>query len=129
MGTDAGPWVMPANAVLGRGRRRALCPDPGSARSVRVQQILTSLSWSMAPIFFSLSRARAVGDPRLKLSDTDEFDQVATVRVLIEGGRLHLAQSSRWCGGRPALCYSARLSRGLKFRVVGRATPAPGRRV
>ena len=65
-------------------------------------------------------------DPKgFNFPTTAEFDPVATVPVLIEGGRLHLGARHR-AGGRGggARCCSARTIKGFEIRVVGAAPRA-----
>src|SRR5207237_10244718 len=92
-GTDAGPWVMPAMLLLGAlgGALYALIPAICKV-GFGASEILTSLMLVyVADLFLDYLVRGPWRDPKgYNFPTTAEFDPVATVPVLIEGGRLHL---------------------------------------
>src|SRR5256884_5476323 len=128
-GTDAGPWVLPAMLVLGAlaGALYALIPAICKVR-FGASEILTSLMLVyVADLFLDYLVRGPWRDPAgFNFPTTAEFDPVATVPVLIEGGRLHL-------GGVIALVVVAagavllgKTIKGFEIRVVGAAPRAAG---
>ena len=129
-GTDAGPWVLPAMLLLGAigGALYALIPAICKVR-FGASEILTSLMLVyVADLFLDYLVRGPWRDPKgFNFPTTAEFDPVATVPVLIEGGRLHL-------GGIIALVVVAagavllsKTIKGFEIRVVG-AAPKAARR-
>lgn len=92
-GTDAGAWVLPAMLLLGAigGALYALIPAICKVR-FGASEILTSLMLVyVADLFLDYLVRGPWRDPKgFNFPTTAEFDPVATVPVLIEGGRLHL---------------------------------------
>src|SRR5881394_4452728 len=92
-GTDAGPWVLPAMLLLGAtgGALYALIPAICKVR-FGASEILTSLMLVyVADLLLDYLVRGPWRDPKgFNFPTTAEFDPVATVPVLIEGGRLHL---------------------------------------
>src|ERR1700737_4524145 len=92
-GTDAGYWVMPAMLLLGAaaGALYALIPAICKVR-FGASEILTSLMLVyIAEVFLDFLLRGPWRDPHgYNFPTTAEFDPVATVPILIEGGRLHL---------------------------------------
>jgi len=92
-GTDAGHWVMPAMLLLGAvaGALYALIPAICKVR-FGASEILTSLMLVyVADLFLDYLVRGPWRDPAgFNFPTTAEFDPVASVPVLIEGGRLHL---------------------------------------
>src|ERR1700744_419862 len=92
-GTDAGPWVLPAMLVLGAvaGALYALIPAICKVR-FGASEILTSLMLVYVAELFLDYGGPGPGRPPagFNFPTTAEFDPVATVPVLVEGGRLHL---------------------------------------
>lgn len=126
-GTDAGPWVLPAMMLLAAigGALYALIPAICKVR-FGASEILTSLMLVyVADLLLDYLVRGPWRDPKgFNFPTTAEFDPVATVPVLIEGGRLHL-------GGVIALVMVAvgavllsRTIKGFEIRVVGAAPRA-----
>src|SRR5215210_2733537 len=126
-GTDAGPWVLPAMMVLAAagGALYALIPAICKVR-FGASEILTSLMLVyVADLLLDYLVRGPWRDPKgFNFPTTAEFDPVATVPVLIEGGRLHL-------GGVIALVVVAagavllgKTIKGFEIRVVGAAPRA-----
>src|SRR6187455_3303829 len=126
-GTDAGFWVLPAMLVLGAlgGALYALIPAMFKVR-FGASEILTSLMLVyVAELLLDYLVRGPWRDPKgFNFPTTAEFDPVATVPVLIEGGRLHL-------GGVIALVVVAagavllsKTIKGFEIRVVGAAPRA-----
>ncbi|MBR1285516.1 ABC transporter permease [Bradyrhizobium sp. AUGA SZCCT0177] len=126
-GTDAGPWVLPAMLLLGAvgGALYGLIPAICKVR-FGASEILTSLMLVyVADLLLDYLVRGPWRDPKgFNFPTTAEFDPVATVPVLIEGGRLHL-------GGVIALVVVAagavllgRTLKGFEIRVVGAAPRA-----
>src|SRR5215207_2958997 len=126
-GTDAGYWVLPAMLALGAlgGALYALIPALFKVR-FGASEILTSLMLVyVAELLLDYLVRGPWRDPKgFNFPTTAEFDPVATVPVLIEGGRLHL-------GGVIALVVVAagavllsRSIKGFEIRVVGAAPRA-----
>src|SRR6202048_3872473 len=92
-GTDVGYWVMPAMLLLGAaaGALYALIPAICRVR-FGASEILTRLMLvSVADLFLDYLVRGPWRDPSgFNFPTSAEFDPVATVPVLIEGGRLHL---------------------------------------
>ena len=92
-GTDAGAWVLPAMLVLGAagGALYALIPAICKVR-FGASEILTSLMLVyVADLFLDYLVRGPWRDPNgFNFPTTAEFDPVATVPILIDGGRLHL---------------------------------------
>src|SRR6267378_1596088 len=101
-GTGAGPWVMPAMLLLGAaaGALYALIPAICKVR-FGASEILTSLMLVyVADLFLDYLVRGPWRDPAgFNFPTTAEFDPVATVPVLIEGGRLHLGAIIARFGG------------------------------
>src|SRR5262250_1823124 len=126
-GTDAGPWVLPAMLLLGAiaGALYAMIPAICKVR-FGASEILTSLMLVyVADLLLEYLVRGPWRDPKgFNFPTTAEFDPVATVPVLIEGGRLHL-------GGVIALLVVAagavllgKTIKGFEIRVVGAAPRA-----
>ncbi len=92
-GTDAGPWVLPAMLLLAAagGALYALIPAICRVR-FGASEILTSLMLVyVADLFLDYLVRGPWRDPAgFNFPTTAEFDPVATVPILVEGGRLHL---------------------------------------
>src|SRR5246500_3497248 len=92
-GTDAGTWVLPAMFVLAAaaGALYALIPAICKVK-FGASEILTSLMLVyVADLFLDYLVRGPWRDPHgYNFPTTAEFDPVATVPTLIEGGRLHL---------------------------------------
>src|SRR6478672_449601 len=121
-GTDAGPWVLPAMLVLGAvaGALYALIPAICKVRS-GASEILTSLMLVyVAELFLDYLVRGPWRDPAgFNFPTTAEFDPVATVPVLIEGGRLHLGAIIALAVVAVVSVLLGRTIKGFEVRVVG----------
>jgi len=76
-------------------------------------------------IYFSIIWCAVPGAiRRLQLSTTAEFDPVATVPILIDGGRLHLGAIIALLVVAAATVLLGRTIKGFEIRVVGAAPRA-----
>jgi simple sugar transport system permease protein len=126
-GTDAGPWVLPAMLLLGAtaGALYALIPAICKVR-FGASEILTSLMLVyVADLFLDYLVRGPWRDPAgFNFPTTAEFDPVATVPVLIEGGRLHLGTVIALVVAAAATVLLGRTIKGFEIRVVGAAPRA-----
>jgi len=126
-GTDAGHWVLPAMLVLGAlgGALYALIPAICKVR-FGASEILTSLMLVyVADLFLDYLVRGPWRDPKgYNFPTTAEFDPVATVPVLIEGGRLHLGAIIALAVVAAASVLLGRTIKGFEIRVVGAAPRA-----
>jgi ABC-type uncharacterized transport system permease subunit len=126
-GTDAGPWVLPAMLLLGAaagalyGLIPAICKVKFGA-----SEILTSLMLVyVAELFLDYLVRGPWRDPHgFNFPTTAEFDPVATVPLLIEGGRLHLGAILALLVVLAATVMLGRTIKGFEIRVVGAAPRA-----
>src|SRR5579862_2492261 len=126
-GTDAGPWVLPAMLLLAAagGALYALIPAICRVR-FGASEILTSLMLVyVADLFLDYLVRGPWRDPAgFNFPTTAEFDPVATVPVLIEGGRLHLGGIFALLVVIAAAILLGRMIKGFEIRVVGAAPRA-----
>src|ERR1700730_16882499 len=126
-GTDAGAWVLPAMLLLGAaaGAAYALLPALGKVR-FGASEILTSLMLVyVADLLLDYLVRGPWRDPAgFNFPTTAEFDPVATVPVLIEGGRLHLGGVIALMVVGAAAVLLGRTIKGFEIRVVGAAPRA-----
>ena len=126
-GTDAGAWVLPAMLLLGAvaGALYALIPAICKVR-FGASEILTSLMLVyVADLFLDYLVRGPWRDPNgFNFPTTAEFDPVATVPVLIEGGRLHLGAIIALLVVAAAAVLLGRTIKGFEIRVVGAAPRA-----
>src|SRR6266853_1750827 len=126
-GTDAGPWVMPAMLLLGAvaGALYALIPAICKVR-FGASEILTSLMLVyVADLLLDYLVRGPWRDPAgFNFPTTAEFDPVATVPVLIEGGRLHLGALIALVVVAVAAVLLGRTIKGFEIKVVGAAPRA-----
>jgi general nucleoside transport system permease protein len=126
-GTDAGPWVLPAMMVLAAagGALYALIPAICKVR-FGASEILTSLMLVyVADLLLDYLVRGPWRDPKgFNFPTTAEFDPVATVPVLIEGGRLHLGAIIMLVVVAAASVLLGRTIKGFEIRVVGAAPRA-----
>src|SRR5207302_3257209 len=126
-GTDAGPWVLPAMLLLGAigGALYALIPAICKVR-FGASEILTSLMLVyVADLFLDYLVRGPWRDPKgFNFPTTAEFDPVATVPVLIEGGRLHLGGVITLAVVAAGAILLGRTIKGFEIRVVGAAPRA-----
>src|SRR5207248_2065842 len=126
-GTDAGLWVLPAMLLLGAaaGALYALIPAICKVR-FGASEILTSLMLVyVADLLLDYLVRGPWRDPAgFNFPTTAEFDPVATVPVLIEGGRLHLGAVITLLVVAAAAVLLGRTIKGFEIRVVGAAPRA-----
>src|ERR1700730_4204270 len=126
-GTDAGHWVLPAMLVLGAlgGALYALIPAICKVR-FGASEILTSLMLVYVANFGLDYLVRGPWrDPHgMNFPPTAEFDPVATVPTLIEGGRLHAGAIVTLLVVMAATVLLGRTIMGFEIRLVGAAPRA-----
>ena len=126
-GTDAGPWVLPAMLVLAAvgGALYALIPAICKVR-FGASEILTSLMLVyVADLLLDYLVRGPWRDPKgFNFPTTAEFDPVATVPVLIEGGRLHLGAVIALVVVAAGAVLLGKTIKGFEIRVVGAAPRA-----
>jgi ABC-type uncharacterized transport system permease subunit len=126
-GTDAGPWVLPAMLTLGvvAGALYALIPAIFKIK-FGASEILTSLMLVyVADLILDYLVRGPWRDPAgFNFPTTADFDPVATVPVLIEGGRLHLGAVIALLVVAAASVLLGRTIKGFEIRVVGAAPRA-----
>src|ERR1700712_1737231 len=126
-GTDAGPWVLPAMLLLGAigGALYALIPAICKVR-FGASEILTSLMLVyVADLLLDYLVRGPWRDPKgFNFPTTAEFDPVATVPVLIEGGRLHLGGVIALVVVLAGAVLLGKTIKGFEIRVVGAAPRA-----
>ena len=126
-GTDAGPWVLPAMMLLAAigGALYALIPAICKVR-FGASEILTSLMLVyVADLLLDYLVRGPWRDPKgFNFPTTAEFDPVATVPVLIEGGRLHLGSVIALVMVAVGAVLLSRTIKGFEIRVVGAAPRA-----
>src|SRR5215475_11419172 len=126
-GTDAGAWVLPAMLVLGAlaGALYAMIPAICKVK-FGASEILTSLMLVyVADLFLDYLVRGPWRDPNgFNFPTTAEFDPVATVPVLIEGGRLHLGALIALVVVAVAAVLLGRTIKGFEVKVVGAAPRA-----
>src|SRR5215468_5152787 len=126
-GSDAGGWVLPAMLVLGAlgGALYALIPAICKVK-FGASEILTSLMLVyVADLFLDYLVRGPWRDPKgFNFPTTAEFDPVATVPVLIEGGRLHLGAVIALLVVAAGAVLLGKTIKGFEIRVVGAAPRA-----
>lgn len=126
-GTDAGPWVFPAMLLLGAlgGMLYALIPAICKVR-FGASEILTSLMLVyIADLLLDYLVRGPWRDPAgFNFPTTAEFDPVATVPLLVDGGRLHLGAIIALVVVAAATVLLGRTIKGFEIRVVGAAPRA-----
>ncbi|MDD1537639.1 MULTISPECIES: ABC transporter permease [unclassified Bradyrhizobium] len=126
-GTDAGAWVLPAMFVLAAaaGALYALIPAICKVK-FGASEILTSLMLVyVADLLLDYLVRGPWRDPQgFNFPTTAEFDPVATVPLLIEGGRLHLGAIIALLVVAAAAILLGRTIKGFEIRVVGAAPRA-----
>jgi ABC-type uncharacterized transport system permease subunit len=126
-GSDAGHWVMPVMLLLAMtaGALYALIPAICKVR-FGASEILTSLMLVyVADLLLDYLVRGPWRDPKaFNFPTTVEFDPVATVPVLIEGGRLHLGAVIALLVVAAAAVLLGRTIKGFEIRVVGAAPRA-----
>jgi general nucleoside transport system permease protein len=126
-GTDAGPWVLPVMLLLGAagGALYALIPAICKVK-FGASEILTSLMLVyVADLFLDYLVRGPWRDPNgFNFPTTAEFDPVATVPILIDGGRLHWGAIITLLVVAAATILLSRMIKGFEIRVVGAAPRA-----
>jgi simple sugar transport system permease protein len=126
-GTDAGPWVLPAMLFMGAaaGALYALIPAICKVR-FGASEILTSLMLVyVADLLLDYLVRGPWRDPGgFNFPTTAEFDPVATVPVMIAGGRLHYGSVIALVVVAAASVMLGRTIKGFEIRVVGAAPRA-----
>ena len=126
-GTEAGHWVLPAMLLLGAlaGALYALIPAICKVR-FGASEILVSLKLVyVAELFLDYLVRGPWRDPAgFNFPTTAEFDAVAIVPVLVEGGRLHLGSIIALLVVAAASVLLGRTIKGFEIRVVGAAPRA-----
>ena len=126
-GTDAGAWVLPAMLLSGAiaGALYALIPAICKVKFA-ASEILTSLMLVyVADLFLDYLVRGPWRDPAgFNFPTTADFDPVATVPVLIQGGRLHLGAIIALIVVAAAAVLLGRTIKGFEIRVVGAAPRA-----
>src|SRR5580692_11516194 len=126
-GTDAGAWVLPAMLMMGAiaGALYAMIPAICKVK-FGASEILTSLMLVyVADLFLDYLVRGPWRDPHgFNFPTTAEFDPVATVPVLIEGGRLHVGSIIALVVVAAAAVLLGRTIKGFEIRVVGAAPRA-----
>ena len=126
-GTDAGLWVLPAMLLLGAigGALYALIPAICKVR-FGASEILTSLMLVyVADLLLDYLVRGPWRDPKgFNFPTTAEFDPVATVPILIEGGRLHLGAVITLLVVVAGAVLLGKTIMGFEIRVVGAAPRA-----
>ena len=126
-GTDAGPWVLPAMLVMGAlgGALWAMIPALCKVR-FGANEILTSLMLVyVADLVLDYLVRGPWRDPKgMNFPTTASFDPVATVPVLMDGGRLHGGAILTLIIVVAAAIMLGRTIKGFEIRVVGAAPRA-----
>jgi simple sugar transport system permease protein len=126
-GTDAGSWVFPAMLAMGAavGALYALIPAICKVK-FGASEILTSLMLVyVADLFLDYLVRGPWRDPNgFNFPTTAEFDPVATVPLLVDGGRLHLGSVFAVLVVGAAAILLGRMIKGFEIRVVGAAPRA-----
>jgi len=126
-GTDAGYWVLPAMLFLGALGGALYALIPAICRVYfGASEILTSLMLVYVADLFEDYLVRGPWrDPKgLNFPTTAEFDPVATVPTLIEGGRLHAGSIVALIVVALATVLLGRMIMGFEIRLVGAAPRA-----
>jgi len=126
-GTDAGFWVLPAMLFLGALGGALYALIPAICRVYfGASEILTSLMLVYVADLFEDYLVRGPWrDPNgLNFPTTADFDPVATVPTLIEGGRLHAGSIIALVVVMLATVLLGRMIMGFEIRLVGAAPRA-----
>jgi ABC-type uncharacterized transport system permease subunit len=126
-GTDAGVWVMPMMLLIGAaaGALYALIPAICRVRFGASEILVSLMLVYIAELFLDYLVRGPWRDPNgFNFPTTAEFDPVATVPLLIEGGRLHLGVVISLVVVAAAAVLLGRTIKGFEIRVVGAAPRA-----
>jgi simple sugar transport system permease protein len=126
-GTDAGPWVLPMMLILGAlgGALYGLIPALCKVR-YGANEILTSLMLVyLAELLLDYLVRGPWRDPKgFNFPTTAEFDAVATMPLLGDGGRLHYGTLAAVLVVVLAALWLGRTLNGFSIRLVGEAPKA-----
>src|SRR5580704_5823160 len=126
-GTEAGHWVLPAMLLLGAlaGALYALIPAICKVRFGASEILVSLMLVYVAELFLDYLVRGPWRDPAgFNFPTTAEFDAVAIVPVLVEGGRLHLGAIIALVVVAAATVLLGRTIKGFEIRVVGAAPRA-----
>ncbi|MGM4887981.1 ABC transporter permease [Tardiphaga sp. 1201_B9_N1_1] len=126
-GTDAGVWVLPAMLLLGAiaGALYALIPAFCKVRFGASEILVSLMLVYVADLLLDYLVRGPWRDPKgFNFPTTAEFDPVATVPLLFEGGRLHLGAVIALVIVVAAAVLLGRTIKGFEIRVVGAAPRA-----
>jgi len=126
-GTEAGHWVLPAMLLLGAlaGALYALIPAICKVRFGASEILVSLMLVYVAELFLDYLVRGPWRDPAgFNFPTTAEFDAVAIVPVLVEGGRLHLGSIIALLVVAAASVLLGRTIKGFEIRVVGAAPRA-----
>src|SRR6476661_66498 len=126
-GTDAGAWVLPAMLVLAAaaGALYALIPALCKVRFGASEILVSLMLVYVADLFLDYLVRGPWRDPAgFNFPTTAEFDPVATVPLLIEGGRLHLGALIALAVVAAGAVLLGKTIKGFEIRVVGAAPRA-----
>jgi len=126
-GTDVGPWVLPAMLLLGAagGALYALIPAICKVRFGASEILVSLMLVYVADLFLDYLVRGPWRDPHgYNFPTTAEFDPVATVPLLVTGGRMHLGSVIALVAVAAAAVLLAKMIKGFEIRVVGAAPRA-----
>ena len=126
-GTDAGVWVLPAMLLMGAvaGALYALIPAICKVRFGASEILVSLMLVYVAELFLDYLVRGPWRDPAgFNFPTTAEFDPVATVPLIVEGGRLHLGVVITLIVVAAAAVLLGRTIKGFEIRVVGAAPRA-----
>jgi simple sugar transport system permease protein len=126
-GSDAGPWVLPLMLLFGAaaGALYALIPAICKVRFGASEILVSLMLVYVAELLLDYLVRGPWRDPAgFNFPTTAEFDPVATVPLLIEGGRLHLGVAITLLVVAGAAVLLGRTIKGFEIRVVGAAPRA-----
>ncbi|HEY8333338.1 MAG TPA: ABC transporter permease [Tardiphaga sp.] len=126
-GSDAGPWVLPSMLLFGAaaGALYALIPAICKVRFGASEILVSLMLVYVAELLLDYLVRGPWRDPAgFNFPTTAEFDPVATVPLLIEGGRLHLGVAITLLVVAGAAVLLGRTIKGFEIRVVGAAPRA-----
>ena len=126
-GSDAGPWVLPLMLLIGAaaGALYALIPAICKVRFGASEILVSLMLVYVAELFLDYLVRGPWRDPAgFNFPTTASFDDVATVPLLIAGGRLHLGVLVTLIVVAAAAVLLGRTIKGFEIRVVGAAPRA-----
>lgn len=126
-GTDAGPWVLPAMLVMGAlgGALWAMIPALCKTRFGANEILVSLMLVYVADLILDYLVRGPWRDPKgMNFPTTASFDPVATVSVIMDGGRLHAGVILTVLIVIAAAIMLGRSIKGFEIRVVGAAPRA-----